>query len=254
MKINSITLAALQNTEVSQFNTDILGIIQLNNPITLGIGRPYNAFKNEQTEILSLFKADKSSALTDDLFGLDLDRDDAFLAISLQIESYTHHKLPAIRALGVLLFEHLSKFGTGIDRYNYQKETATITNILKDWNDKPELKAAIIALKLTEWQTNLETANLAFNAKFLQRAQATGENTFTNTLKNKRIDAAKAWYKLRDAIESKLNVAENDEADTSLYVTTINSINAVIDKYNVLLAARRKKPATPTTEVTTESK
>ncbi len=245
MKIAAITLNNLQNTEVSQFNTDILGIIQLNNPITLGIGRPYDAFKNEQTEILSLFKADKSSALTDELFAHDLERDDAFLGICLQIESYTHHHLPATRALGVLLFDHLKHFGTGIDRFNYQKETSTITNILKEWNDKPELKAALTTLKLTEWVNQLEATNIAFNTKFLQRAQATGENTFTNTLKAKRVDAAQAWYKLRDAIMSKYTVAENDETDTSLYVTTINSINAVIDKYNVLLAARRKKPSIP---------
>lgn len=245
MKINAISLANLQNTEVSQFNTDILGVIQLNNPTTLGVGRPYDAFKNEQTEILSLFKADKSSALTDELFAHDQERDDALLGIMLQIESYTHHKLPATRALGVLLFEHLKKFGTGIDRYNYQKETATITNILKEWNDKPELKAALATLKLTEWVDELEATNIAFNTKFIQRAQATGENTFTNTLKNKRIDAAQAWYKLRDAIMSKYTVAENDETDTSMYVTTINSINAVIDKYNVLLAARRNKKSTP---------
>lgn len=241
MKINAISLANLQNTEVSQFNTDIAGILQINTPITVAVAKPYNAFRNQQTELLDMFRADKGSALTDELFELDLDRDDAFLGICLQIESYTHHKLPATRALGVLLFEHLSKFGTGIHRYNYQKETATITNILKEWNEKPELKAALVALKLTEWQTDLETANLAFNAKFLERAQATGENTFTSTLKNKRIDAAQAWYKLRDAIESKYNVIDNEDGDTSLYVTAINSMNAVIDKYNVLIATRRNK-------------
>ncbi|MDI9365543.1 MAG: DUF6261 family protein [Flavobacterium sp.] len=245
MKINAISLTNLQNTEASQFNTDILGIIQLNNPITLGVVKPYEVLKNEQTEILSLFKADKSSALTDELVTLDLYRDEALIGISLQIESYTYHKLPATRALGVLLFNHLNNFGTGIDRYNYQKETSTITNILKEWKDKTELKAALVALKLTDWENELEATNMAFNTKFIQRAQVTGENTFTNTLKAKRIDAAQAWYKLRDAIVSKYTVALNDETDTSIYVTTINSINAVIDKYNALLAARRKKKTTP---------
>jgi hypothetical protein len=245
MKINAISLANLQNTELSQFNTDILGIVQLNNPTTLGVVKAYNAFKNEQTEILNLFKADKSSALTDELVAIDTNRDDALIGISLQIESYTRHHLPATRALGMLLWEHLKHFGTGIDRYNYQKETSTITNILKEWNNKTELKAALTDLKLTEWVNQLEATNIVFNTKFIQRAQATGESTFTNTLKTKRIDAAQAWYHLRDAIVSKYTVAVNDETDASIYVITINSINAIIDKYNALLTARRNNKSTP---------
>jgi hypothetical protein len=46
-----------------------------------------------------------------------------------------------------VLQTHLSAFGANIARDNYQSQTASVRNIIDDWDTKPELKEAISAFK-----------------------------------------------------------------------------------------------------------
>lgn len=53
-------------------------------------------------------------------------------------------------------------YGKGIQCLNYQAETATINNILRDWENDSELATAVVAFNLSEWVSELKTANTEF--------------------------------------------------------------------------------------------
>lgn len=186
------------------------------------------------TTIETLFKADKSSSLTAEIADLDARRDTAITGISTLVQAFTYHFDETTRNHATLIANQLANYGGGIAKENYQSETAIINAILNDWAIKQDLATAITALNLTAWKNELENANNSFNTKYLARTQEMGA-TSPDTIKQKRLEAANMYYKLRDFINSYYTL--NDGA--APYGKTVSEINTLINQYNVLLAGRK---------------
>ncbi|MFN0048058.1 MAG: DUF6261 family protein [Cytophagales bacterium] len=237
---NYLNLSNLRNGEFYQFLSDVNGIVELNNPQILKLEKLYNQQKAITDAIASVFKVDRSSAFTEELLALDARRDEAIIGIALLAESYTHHYEEGIRKQALLLVDNLALYGPGIARQSFPMETATLTNIVNDWSDKPAFISAVAALQLSPWLMELKTANKAFNDKYLARAQEEGGEMASN-IKEKRAEAVAIWYKLRNLIEGKYNIAEDEGSGSEPYKKLVNSLNAIVDKYNLLLASRAGK-------------
>lgn len=237
--INGINLSNLRNAEFIQFLTDVLTTVDNNKPSVLNVQSQYNALAVAQEAVSSLFATDRGNPITEALMALDERRDTAITGLSLHVQSLTYHFNEAIRAKAKTLADHLALFGSGIAKENYQSQTAIITNIIDDWNNKAPLTDAIASLNLADWKAELLAANEAFNAKYIDRtkdiAAASPEN-----LKAKRLDAAAAYYRLRDFIVSFYTINEGVEP----YKTTVNQLNAIVEQYNALLAGRKSNNST----------
>lgn len=129
----------------------------------------------------------------------------------------------------------MALYGSGIARLNYQAETATLNNLIRDWEGKPELITAISEFNLGEWMAELKTANEEFNTKYLSRTQEYGDAS-PETIKLKREEVNVAYYALRDRIDALHLLVETPP---SPYVTIINQLNALTDQYNALLVNRK---------------
>ncbi|REC56572.1 hypothetical protein DRF62_03185 [Chryseobacterium piscium] len=129
----------------------------------------------------------------------------------------------------------MALYGSGIARLNYQAETATLNNLIRDWEGKPELITAISEFNLGEWMAELKTANEEFNTKYLSRTQEYGDAS-PETIKLKREEVNVAYYALRDRIDALHLLVETPP---SPYVTIINQLNAFTDQYNALLVNRK---------------
>lgn len=95
----------------------------------------------------------------------------------------------------------MALYGSGIARLNYQAETATVNNLLRDWENKPDLADAITTFNLTSWVNELKAANEEFNTKYLLRTQEYGDAS-PETIKTKRDETNIAYYALRDRIDA----------------------------------------------------
>jgi hypothetical protein len=232
--IHSINLTNLRNSEFLQFSNDFLGLVLLNDPRALKVQAQYDTFKAAASTIEALFKADRGSLITDELVALDERRDTAITGITAYVQSLTYHFNENTRAQANALAANLANYDTGVAKQNYQGETAIINSILTDWTEKPALKAAIAALNIADWQAELADANTAFNTKYLDRTREMGAAS-PDTLKEKRQEATKAYYTLRDFINSYYTLNEGAEP----YNKTVNELNALITQYNNLLAGRK---------------
>ncbi len=235
--INGITLQSLRNPEFLQFMSDTLTIVSKNDPQALLVLNQYNALKAITTEVDALFKKEAGSAITDELTALDDVRDGILNGISTMILGSTFHFNPALKKSALLLQANIVNYGTSgnsISRENYLSETAIITSLIADWTNKPELAAAITALGLDEWKTQLDTANINFNARHVDRTQAIGAIN-PNTTKEKRQETVAIYYKLRDRLTSYWDI--NEKADP--WNKTTNELNALIDIYNKLINGRK---------------
>jgi hypothetical protein len=236
----TINLVRLRNPEFYQFSSDVATVIASANPVALEIDKPFQAFKASTAVLESLFKSDRSSAITDEIMQLDARRDRAINGILLYVEGLTNHFDEQMSKNATLIFNYINSHGSGISRQNYPTETATLTTIINDWNNKKPLADAIIALKLETWKNELNEANNAFNAKYIARAKETGAEN-DDKMKEKRQESMVAYNKLKSVIESYLTIKENMGDDVTAYTQLIKNINALSEKYNVLLANRGKK-------------
>lgn len=231
--ITGITLQNLRNSEFLQFIKDVLGIVSLNNPATLLVTDEYNALVTSADAVSGLFKNELSNPITAEIELLDERRDAAINGLYYATLAFTYHFDATLNKQATLLANNLALYGTGIAKDNYQSETATLNSIISDWTNKPELAAAVTALGLTAWKAELEAANTAFNAKYLARTQDLGAAS-PDTMKAKRLEAATAYYSLRDNINAHFIIKKGAEP----FAKASNELNALVSQYNALLAGR----------------
>ena len=227
-----------------QYVKDYLGIINLNNPERLGIDAKLAVLTTKATELEALYKKALASEKTQELLTIDERRDNAINGIYYFLLGYTYHYDADLQQKSQLLLANMALYGSGIARLNYQAETATLNNLLHDWENKPDLADAITTFGLTSWVNELKTANEEFNTKYLLRTQEYGDAS-PETIKSKREETNAAYYALRDRIDALHLLVETPP---SPYATVINQLNALTDQYNKLLINRTDSSAPETPE------
>jgi hypothetical protein len=245
MNINSISLKRLLVPELLQFCSDSSTTIKSYDIVALDIDFPYNEFVALSDFVNTLYEPVKSNPQTEQLTILDERRDAAITGITTYLEGFTYHFDEAIKQNAKILFNHISSYGSGIARKNYPTETAIINNIIVDWSSKPELNSAVMALSLSAWQNELSEANTAFNNKYLERAK-TDSLEIDATVSSKKVDLIAAWNSLSETIEAHYKLKFIKKAGFEPYENLIKNLNAIIDKYNLILANKTKKAATAT--------
>lgn len=240
--IESISINSLRNEEFVQFSSDVLTLCEKNDPKKLRIVIPFTAFKTTSAEAAKLLNLETGSSMTTEVNSADFRRDEAIKGIALYFQSLTNHFKPETKKSAEVLYKHLLTYGSGpaIANKNNLAETAALTAIINDWNTKPALVAAFKVLDIEDWKAELNTANMAFNETFISRSE-TDKKPTDSKFRDKRKEATTLWQKLRDGIEARIALAEEDELDTTSYTNLVGSLNSVIAKYNLILANRETK-------------
>jgi hypothetical protein len=236
--VTALNLANLRNAEFLQFCTLFSGLVASNDPVLLNVAPQHAEFQSKLDATSELFQLEKASPATQALVLLDERRDKAMNGLAANINSFCYHFDVAALEAANLLTENLNLYGVGIARLNTQAETSTIHGIVNDWENRPELAAAIAALGLSNWVAELKNANQLFEQKYLQRTREFGAAN-PDTLKAKREETTAAYYLLRKFIDA--NAVLNPSAAIE---KMINELNALIGQYNELLGNRSSAPVT----------
>lgn len=236
--MNTIDLPKLRNAEYLQYMKDFAGIINLNDPATLQIDAKLAAFNAKTLELEELFKKALANDLTKVILALDERRDNAILGITSFLQGYSYHYEADKKENAQKLLAKMAIYGSSIARQNYMAETATINNLIRDFEDQPELATAVTAFSLQPWIDELADANTQFNTEYLARTQEYGDAN-PDTIKSKREETNVTYYALRDRIDALHTLVETPP---SPYNTVINQLNALTDQYNVLLLHRQEVP------------
>ncbi|MET3046837.1 DUF6261 family protein, partial [Flavobacterium covae] len=204
----------------------------------------FSVYSDEEDFCLSDYDLDMDGKIlslpdenTTTLLNIDKRRDDCINGLFYVVQGYEYHFEETLRVAAQKLATNLRFYGSGISRLNYQAETATLTNIINDWETKPELIAALTTLNLTAWKDEMKKQNNAFNTLYLDRTQEYGNATPENLI-SKRNEANTVYYALRDRITAFHTLIEAPAI--SPYATSINQLNALIDQYNNLIVGRAK--------------
>lgn len=232
MLIHYINLRNLRNAGHLQFITEAKGIVSNNNASALQVTAQYNALETARAAEATLFAPDQASYLTDDIQAADLRRDNAYNGLFYHVKSFTYHYDAAKRQAANDLLHAIGVYGE-IDRLAYQDESASIEHLINDLTNKPLLAAATATLSLTDWTTELSSANDAFKTLYQQRTAELATRPDVN-LYEQRKTSDLAYEALRKRLTAQHEVNEG----SAPWSTVVSQLNALIDQYNNTLARR----------------
>lgn len=228
-KLNAPHFNFFRNSEFLQFITNIQSTVDEANQQGeegLLLDGPLTELNSCLTDMNALFKQERGSEITSDLAAQDDRRDSALAGISLLLQAYLNHYDTPTRQAAERLLNHMNSYGTRLYNESYQSETAIITNLVNDWENDPDLSAAVNTLELTPWVNEMKAANNEFNTLYEARAtEATDAPDMT--MEQARMEATKAYRKLSNHIEA--NAVLNPDKP---YGDLIKTMNAFIDSYN----------------------
>ncbi len=231
--INSILLQPLRNSEYIQYFTDTLRIVLNCDPDALMVRAQYEALENKVQAIERLYKISQGSIVTKEIVALDERRGKAINGVTQLIIGHTYSMDPAISNHAITLMAHLNLFGPGISRQNLQSETTILRNIVNDWKTKPELTAAIAALQLSIWLTEIELSNNEFSIAYDKRNDELAAAPLEK-LSALRLEGNELYYKLRNRLNSYMDINEGAEP----WASAVNKLNQNINSYVLLLNRR----------------
>lgn len=233
--IHAINLQRLRNSEFIQFSKNFANLIQQKDPNLLNVAQLHTSYTTQVAELEELFKTPTGSPITAEMEELDYRRDEALTGLIASINAHAHHFFPLKKQAATALQNNLNLYNTGIQRENYQSETAIINNLINDWETKPELTTALTTLGLNEWTAELKEANLLFNEKYINRTQSYAAAPVDNQ-KSKRVQVMKTFYELRKCLEVFALINPSP-----LYEGLISEANQLIDLYIPLTKSRKKQ-------------
>lgn len=238
--VKNINLSKLRNAELLQFLTDGLGFVTADSTVSTAVSAPRIALANIVGVMDGLFAVDQASAHTDDLAALDIQRDTYITGLEVLCKAYTYHPVAVKRNAAHTLLHNLEVYGHDIARQGYNAESASISNLLDDWNTKADLVAAALQVAGTsDFLNALTTTNVAFIALYNQRTTDIAVTAGSDSMKNQRTEAISAWKALCKKIDANTEMVDG----AAPWGTVVNQLNTLIDQYNATLHSRAGRTA-----------
>jgi hypothetical protein len=127
----SLQYTYFNNRTFVQFFRHFISTIEKSNPETLQIKTQFDNLSVPVNELFNLTQRDRGSELSEDLVEIDKRRDNCWLGIDYQLQSYRYHYNLSKKEAAIELERSLLPFGTGISRLKYVEETININGIIE---------------------------------------------------------------------------------------------------------------------------
>ncbi|MGM0532295.1 MAG: DUF6261 family protein [Bacteroidota bacterium] len=232
--IATIDYRKLWVSEFIQFLKDVISICRQNDPAKLNINTRVTLLEEIVNRLDAVFKKEQGSVFTEELVTLDERRDKAFLCLTMLAKAYGYHfdeaKLEAAEKIDALL----ERYGSSIQKLNYQAETTTLTNFVNDLESDAELALAVNTLDLQSLVDEIKTSNNLFNGKYLARAREMSEAPEESAVELRK-PAIRQYRSLVNLIEAHVEISGPDR-----YQNLIKHLNEVIEGYNKTAAFRER--------------
>ena len=175
----------------------------------------------------------RKSHLTEQIQNADKARDEIFLGMVEQNRSLLKHFDSAKREAANRLQIVFNTYGN-VATKSLNEETSAIYNLLQDLRSA-KYQADTATAGLTEWATELQTRNTAFDTLVKQRDTETADKTDIN-LKEARAKLDEVYDTITELAEAYILLQTAEEATLTPLVT---AFNPVIDRYIRLLNGRK---------------
>lgn len=231
-KIARVSLREFWNSEYTLFVNQLV-IIFMKYPVeALHLAKAFGRVTAMLPQLAKIKAQELSNAISNQLRDLDNERDALIKVLVGQVKNMGKLSMASIAPHVVVLNRFLDIHGRDIDTANYSSETTRTNNLLADYDAKPDVQAAAVALNLKMLFDQLRVVNTQFATQFLQRTSedAAVEVVDAHAIRSETDKALTAFF---DAFE--FCSSEYDELD---YATPANEMNDLTNYYKAQLKAR----------------
>lgn len=237
MKIVRFRLHGLWNNEYPLVVTRLIDVVQKHHPDAIHLGFAYErlaAFRGQLERMTVQERANADSAL---LSELDQRRDTLFNVIYQAAKTFQRTPDATVSDHAHRIVTLFKKHGKGITAANYTSETKRIFDLVADVKAQPEVMASLEALSLRSLFEQLDEANQAFEALFVERKVKRAEDERVD-VRSLRMECDKAITFLWNTIE--MCITQYGVENYKTLVETINQFNAYYKQKLTARATRRK--------------
>ena len=244
MKITDFALSRLRNEEHFHFFTSFRDLVLVFTVLALNIELLFNLFLAAYDNELAALDLIRKNAISDDLVDADDERDNVFRGMSDVVKSALNHFNADVRAAAKRLQVVLDTYGN-LAIKSYDAETGGLNSLINDFTTT--YAADIATVGLTEWVTELQAKNKAFDDLKNNRYSTEAAKTILR-MKEERVKTDAVYRQLVERINA-LIVVEGEGA----YAGFVNELNKRIEGFDNTISIRRAK-AKKTTETVVEVK
>jgi hypothetical protein len=227
---SSINLHNLQNSEFIQFIKNFLSILSKENPELLKVKTEFDKLSVDCANLYEFYKSQLGNKLTQLVYELDSQRDNALKGILAVLDGYVKHYDSELQTAAKLLLSSID-----IYRDKYQKESVLLEKICLNWTMEDQYASALASLHLTKWTRKLNEINREFQTQHMVRLELDANAPELKILGHRKlcIDSYRKLIKHLEANE----VIDGDEA----YKTLTLKVNKLIEINNTLIENKLKK-------------
>jgi|AntRauTorckE5430_2_1112549.scaffolds.fasta_scaffold11216_2 hypothetical protein len=229
--LKTARLSVYRNAEILAFASNVLDVLTARNLAYLAAVQADLQVAHDAMS--DAFKKESGSIITGDLKDLDKRRDDAIRGTVLVARGFEYHYDVPTQKAAVLVLRNIRKYAKNVATLSYQEETSAIKNIVAEWSSNADLTAAVTLLGLTAWQTELETANTAFDATFVSRSQSDAQKSLQAPVSELRKPVEDAFQTVGNHLTA--NLVVNPSQDLT---GTVAEVNTLVDTYNLAVNRR----------------
>lgn len=231
--IQNIPFSIFINSEFIGLMTDIVKTCSDANPVVLKIDAPTADVNTGLGAMNALFITQKKSINTAQIVSQDALRDRYFTGIKKVVEGFTYHFDENVVKAATVLELCIDKYGKDVTKQSLVTETTTLNSMIDDFENKPDVAAALAVLRIADWGQALKQANIDVNTTYLTRNEEFAERPEGEIAPLREVVQAK-YDVLKRHIEG-----HNLFTPSAAYDILIAKINTLISQY-ITTAKRRR--------------
>ncbi len=236
MIITNFYSKRLRNAELLSLTNDVLNITKPYDWVTANVLNLQTWVQESNTEYknqlnkLGTVNETQTVKIADDVFN------DSWRALKYVIKACLLSPIAEERANAAIVSELINTHGSNLHNESYQVQNATAKLFLDDCANKPEIKAALTAVKLDSYITNMQTALDILLAAITLRKDKKVSELNDNETREIRIRLTDNLIKMFKYLEVMSEISPGGELDTM-----IKQINLSIQKIEIAIKMRSNK-------------
>ena len=236
MQITKFYSKRLRNAELLSLTNDVLNITMPFDWVTANVLNLQTWVQESNTEFknqinkLGTVNETQVVSLSDNAFN------DSWRALKYVVKACELSPVVVDRANAAIISELINSLGSNLHTESYQIQNATAKLFLNDCENKPEINAAIAALKLTSYIANMQVALDTLLAAIDTRKNKKVNEQNESKTREIRIQLADNLLKMFKYLEVMSDISPGGDLDTM-----VKQINESIQKIETSVKMRSRK-------------
>ena len=238
-RLSTINFARLKNENHAQFHESVASLIERATPEAMQIEPLYNLYRQALDNELESLSVIVRSDMTDRITEQDAVRDSVYRYFSNTVKNFRNHYDAQYRVAANLLWKVFLHYGD-VTRKSLDAQTAATNDIIREFEQRPELAEALTTLNLNNLKNKVAEENAKFHNLMLDRYSETTGRT-THRMKNTRVETDRYYRFIVAELEKQLMLGNT----TSEFTKLTADINSAVKRHKDILAAEFGRRNTP---------